>query len=121
MPATGFTRPTTVEALSPSCGVTLTLRFCVSSDRSTWPVISTSAAGPRMRNSFTAMTPRAMSMELAMRSNWKPLENTSRKSSAMRRGSICRLISDSSFPMPGSISRNCPSSACICSLPPSVA
>src|SRR2546423_130939 len=43
------------------------------------------------------------------------------KSCAMRRGSACRLMSEISLPMPGSISRNWPSSALILSSPERVA
>jgi hypothetical protein len=67
------------------------------------------------------ITPSYTLSELEMLSNWKPLENTSRKSSRMRRGSICRLMSEISLPMPGSISRNCPSLAASLSSPASEA
>jgi hypothetical protein len=117
IPATGLITPTSVAAESPSFGVTRTCRSCVSRARSVLPCITTSAAEPRILKSRLSSTPRAICAVASMRSHLNPLENTSRKSSAMRWGSICKLISDTSLPMPGSISRNWPSAACTSSRP----
>src|SRR2546423_5720884 len=109
-PATGLTIATAVEAVPPRLGTTRTFRSCVSCASSTCPDIVTSAAGPTMWNPRTCSAPRSMREVASMRSKRKPLEKTSRKSSAIRRGSACRFMSEISLPKPGSISRNCPSS-----------
>src|SRR4029079_4185737 len=112
-PATGLTMATAVAADPPRLGTTRTLRSCVSAARSTLPELTTSAAGPRMRNSAMSITPASTRAFASMRSKRNPFEKTSRKSSWMRRGSCCRFMREISLPRPGSISRNSPSSTFI--------
>src|ERR1051325_8439458 len=118
-PTTGLTIAMAVDAEPPRLGTTRTLRFSVSCARSTCPDIATSAAGPRMRNCRRSMRPWSTRDAASMRSKRNPLENTSRKSSVMRRGSACRFMSEISLPSPGSISRHWAFSALLLSSPPS--
>ncbi len=91
-------------------GTTTTLRSCVSRARSALPSMSTAAFTPFICRLLVRSTPCSRLASPRTKSNAKPSENTSRKSSARRRGKACKLSTPSSLAAPGSTLRNCPRS-----------
>ena len=118
MPMAGLMAVATRAAVPASIsGTTSTRRSCVSRARSALPSISTAALAPFICRFEVRATPCCTATSPRTKSNAKPCENTSRKSSVRRRGSDCRLSTPSSLATPGSALRNWPAPMSRCSWP----
>src|SRR5450830_165045 len=117
-PTTGLIASATSDAVPRlTSGITTRCRFCVSLAMSAEPFISTEAATPVIFRLSVVAMPCAMDAVPTILSNAKPSENTSRKSSARRRGKACKLSTPSSLAAPGSTLRNWPVCTSICTCP----